>query len=514
MDNQAAQEHFKRADELYNAKKYSEALAVLDALNESFPKTKNIVFPRARCLFKLGRLKEARILCDWLIAEFNYDKAQNLLRRIERVEMGLGDLGAGMDPLQPIPDLNEQAIPEMPPGEENEEEPDTRRKILMGVAIGFGVLIIIGLIAMPIINPPPEPVVTKEASTEATTEADALAIVMEFLVRTVIAIIILVISCIVTLYSTLVILRKLPGGGFLPDLITVSLIAAAVGIIVCITMITDGVLFIVSWEAHILLGRIVRFIGFGSAFLILHKLYDMDFFDDIVLIVMAIIIFYGSIQGIDHFVFPDSFYEKMGVIEQEILEEELEAIGYIGVETVTTTVPYGVIAIDGSSSDWASIDPIVMPQEDPTSQADYRVAALYMARDDANLYFLAELAMQGMAPLGSNFGHLGRLEIEWEDQACMVNLSGKLEPYYDRQNTGVAMVSQAEASVVFIDYNTGAEQLVSEINSDTHPASIVFSGRWIEFGVPLAQTGVPTEAEVDTTFYPGYGEEYEYSIWD
>ena len=83
MERREAKEKFRRSDDLYRTEKFAEALAVLDELGAAFPHTKNILFPRARCLARLGRTEEAMAACDTLIAEFNYGRARKLRAELE-----------------------------------------------------------------------------------------------------------------------------------------------------------------------------------------------------------------------------------------------------------------------------------------------------------------------------------------------------------------------------------------------------------------------------------------------
>ncbi len=79
MNSQEAKEHFSTADAYYRRARYAEALALLDELNAAFPNTANILFPRARCMRRLGRTSEALQICDVLIKHFK-DKRGSKLR--------------------------------------------------------------------------------------------------------------------------------------------------------------------------------------------------------------------------------------------------------------------------------------------------------------------------------------------------------------------------------------------------------------------------------------------------
>ena len=83
MDATTAKEKFTLADQLYRQGHYEEALAVLSELNKEFPNTKNVMYPAALCMEKLGRIEEAKMLCHSLIRSFDSQKARELLNYLE-----------------------------------------------------------------------------------------------------------------------------------------------------------------------------------------------------------------------------------------------------------------------------------------------------------------------------------------------------------------------------------------------------------------------------------------------
>lgn len=66
---------YRKAVELYRQGKCAEALNVLDALDQAVPNKREIMWPRAQCLQRLGRTDDAIEVCDALIAQFGDERA-------------------------------------------------------------------------------------------------------------------------------------------------------------------------------------------------------------------------------------------------------------------------------------------------------------------------------------------------------------------------------------------------------------------------------------------------------
>ncbi|GMU91933.1 MAG: hypothetical protein AMXMBFR4_09910 [Candidatus Hydrogenedentota bacterium] len=82
MRSKEAKAKFEEADLLYKAKKYEAALAVLDELDARFPETRNIIYPRAMCLARLGKFDKALDLCQQLKVEFGDPRGDKLIKKI------------------------------------------------------------------------------------------------------------------------------------------------------------------------------------------------------------------------------------------------------------------------------------------------------------------------------------------------------------------------------------------------------------------------------------------------
>lgn len=85
MDERESREKFKRADALFRSGEYQQALHILSGLNQAYPNTKNVLYPTAMCLERLGRPADALPICDQLIAQFQDPRAQALKDRIAQL---------------------------------------------------------------------------------------------------------------------------------------------------------------------------------------------------------------------------------------------------------------------------------------------------------------------------------------------------------------------------------------------------------------------------------------------
>jgi hypothetical protein len=101
MSKSEALAKFRKADELYRTGQYTDALAILDELDEQFPKQKNVLLPKARCLYHLNQLDEAQRLSEFVVQKFGDQKAVKLLERIRVAKAG----GDEMPPLPPDDDM-------------------------------------------------------------------------------------------------------------------------------------------------------------------------------------------------------------------------------------------------------------------------------------------------------------------------------------------------------------------------------------------------------------------------
>lgn len=177
MDARESKERFKRADDLFRQGEYLQALHQLSALNQAYPNTKNVMYPAALCLEKLGRYEDALPLCEQLIAQFQDPRAQELKERIAHLATpkpvdGLFDLDySGVDASAiagDILDIPTTTIQYKP------VEPEPFPWLKYGL-MGLGAVAVLALIFVPLMTyEPPPPGTVPEGTGEVTTASRAV----------------------------------------------------------------------------------------------------------------------------------------------------------------------------------------------------------------------------------------------------------------------------------------------------------------------------------------------------
>lgn len=174
MDARESKERFKRADTLFRDGEYQQALHILSGLNQVYPNTKNVLYPTALCLEKLGRGADALPICDQLIQQFNDPRAIALKERISQmptprpadnlfnIDFSGVDDSAIQGNLLDIPATTLQYKP---------VEPEPFPWLKYGL-IGLGVVALLALIIVPLINYEPPPPGTETAATGQITSAN------------------------------------------------------------------------------------------------------------------------------------------------------------------------------------------------------------------------------------------------------------------------------------------------------------------------------------------------------
>jgi len=208
VDARESKERFKRADTLFREGEYQQALHILSGLNQAFPNTKNVLYPAAMCLEKLGRGADALPICDQLIEQFNDPRAIALKERISQMPTpkpadnlfgldfsGLDDSAIQGDLLD-IPSTTLQYKPVEP-------EPFPWLKYSL---IGLGVILLLAIIIVPLVNYEPPPPGAVEATATGVTSANRAMIYMGALATFVVIIGFQTVGA----YIALMLMRSLP----------------------------------------------------------------------------------------------------------------------------------------------------------------------------------------------------------------------------------------------------------------------------------------------------------------
>ena len=82
MDKSEAERRFQKADKLFTYGRFEDALADLDALDSAYPNNHRVLNARVRTLEQLQRYDEALALCERLVNELGYQKAQTMKDRL------------------------------------------------------------------------------------------------------------------------------------------------------------------------------------------------------------------------------------------------------------------------------------------------------------------------------------------------------------------------------------------------------------------------------------------------
>lgn len=83
MNENEAKALFRQAADIYKDGDYKDALKIFDRLDAAFPNNVRVMYPRARCFAKLGRIDEAVALCDVLITRYRHESAAELKAQLQ-----------------------------------------------------------------------------------------------------------------------------------------------------------------------------------------------------------------------------------------------------------------------------------------------------------------------------------------------------------------------------------------------------------------------------------------------
>lgn len=83
MQRHTALNKFGQADMLFQQGRFDESLALLDELDQAFPNSPNVMYPRAKCLVEIGETNEALDILEELTSQFQHDEAVALKKEIQ-----------------------------------------------------------------------------------------------------------------------------------------------------------------------------------------------------------------------------------------------------------------------------------------------------------------------------------------------------------------------------------------------------------------------------------------------
>ncbi len=114
MDSNDSRRAFKQAEELFASGQYGDALELLTNLDRQYPNTKNLLYPKALCLEKLGRHSDAHDIARRLSTEFEDPRAKALLTRLALAGPADVDLMSVWDDVHQ-PSMSPSSAPPTPP---------------------------------------------------------------------------------------------------------------------------------------------------------------------------------------------------------------------------------------------------------------------------------------------------------------------------------------------------------------------------------------------------------------
>ena len=147
MNAQQAQASFQQADALFRQGRFGDAFRVLAELNQAFPNSKNVLYPMALCLEKLGQPGEALKVCHFLLEQFQDTRAEAIKARIEAASAPQAPMFQvpGMDALQFDLNDNQPSAFSAPPRPQAAPRGGNRTRVI-GAAVG-AILVLAGVVA-------------------------------------------------------------------------------------------------------------------------------------------------------------------------------------------------------------------------------------------------------------------------------------------------------------------------------------------------------------------------------
>lgn len=489
MDAREAKERFKNADDMYREGRYGQALVLLDSLNEQYPNTKNIMYPRALCLAKVGRVDEAVVVCDELVARFGHKRAAALKAKLTPRQTVMPPSIAA------IPEFGEPAVSAVPRLQAAPRPFFLSVRFLVGTAVIVVAAITVLaylfvprdkfealLKAAPTVARPETPSATERVETEGGAQKSAaLRLFADILGRTGIFILLYFAQVILTIYVTLLIGRKIGNRPFGLGL----LIVIGVGILVGVVQVFCCPL-----------------IGTFVALLILYKVFDFDLTDVIVFVFLGIVLSFATKYLAEHYIFAG-----LDTAIKTFVEEKAASKGEL---PTASTVPEAAILVDGQSYDWDGVPVFASVSKGEYGADTYGVQTLKLAHDSANVYVLLQLGVGIDEKFDAEYqrsgtvssGSIGHLGIAVPGTTYRIWLPTGFVQTTDPATGTAVMYPTVDAEVARIDPSTGASQTVLEVDSAKNPDSIAFAGKDLELKLPIGPLGFPTDQMASVTLDP------------
>jgi len=230
VNAQESQQKFKEADSLFRSGQFEQALSVLDELNRAFPNTKNILYPAALCLERLGRSRDALNLCEQLISQHKDSRAVAIKDRLATTQVQRSEEETSLAALN----LHGAAdILDMEPaqGVSGYKPVETERDWKKFATIGLGAMLLVAFIVLPplLYEAPPDSAGSVERPVGPITSREDLEAAIGW--GTVVTFMLALFAGNVTGgYIALMILNQLPSDEFKDNLISISATAILMGL--------------------------------------------------------------------------------------------------------------------------------------------------------------------------------------------------------------------------------------------------------------------------------------------
>lgn len=498
VDNREATEKFKLSQKLYAKKQYTEALAVLDELNEAFPDSKNIMYPRALCLAKLGQFADADAVCQQLVAVFGDERAKKLLQKIkphlqestafDPMDLSdLGDVSGQGDLVAPMFDPKDSvfgvqarssAVPVAGIPVEDEKTGFLSGKgVYIAVGAGLAIFLAVGVgLAIFGPEPPPAPASGEGGQVTAASERPTMQqLGTGFVVRLVLLVLAVFAALVASLYVTLMLTEKLPDNAFPYDLIHVT-----------------GFTFL-----SVLLWCVCPCIGIFVAGFMLRKVYDMDLMTQIVHLTVSFFIVVPAFYVLPKYIFPEDYMEYFVLGMGENIGEQMGVMK-------RGTIPEGVIFLDGMDSDWYNVPDFLASEFGGRYKLAQAGSDLYLgvtlrsritprstSQSEQDMFYMDSMTL-GSVTIGDS----ATASLQNPESMYSIELSYKTEDMVDPLTGVSAPTAVVKCEVNRVDEYGFPTGTILTLDSTANPEELAHSESFIELKMPMSTIGIAPQTEV------------------